>query len=163
MKKLLIPCLILAASSAYAGDSSKVLTSGTSTQISNDANGCLILSSGVSVGLSANVSGAVFCSEADAGTVSMIAVGTCHSGGLTRTRDVTCSRTGEGTAESPYVYSPSTCSATNFPEGGNPTTVSYTGPSMFSGNTATGGGVVEGDIDGVCNGGNILTEITPAS
>lgn len=159
MKKL-IPGLALAAlvcSPVYADSSTKVLTPGSVTQVTT--TDCLILSSSVSIGLSANVQGAVYCRQADVADPSTIMVGACHTGGLTKTRDVTCSRTGTGAAEDPYVYSPTSCSASNFPADADPTTVSYTGPSMFKADTSTGGGIAERDIDGVCNGANVLAEL----
>ena len=160
MKKVLLSGLIVAAfscSSAFAESSSMELVSGTSTKVEADNTGCLILATSVQVGLSANVNGSLYCAQADGVTTSTIMVGTCHAAGLTKTRDIKCSRTLNDDLS--YTYAPSTCTEANFPADLPPTTVTYGGPSMFSGNTSTGGGIAENDLTEVCNSGNVLTKV----
>jgi hypothetical protein len=166
MKKL-IPGLILAAvscSSAFAAESSIALNSGSATAVPADDTGCLILASGVNIGLSANVQGAVYCAQADGTNPSMIMVGTCHTGGLTKSRDIQCTREIDPASADPanpdYFYAPSICTDSNFPVGESATNVTVTGPSMFSGNTATGGGIAEHNMNEVCSGANVLTDVT---
>lgn len=159
MKKL-IPSLILAAfacSPLYAAETSVALVSGTSTPVLN-TTGCLILSATVNVGLSANVQGAVYCRQANGTQPSTILVGTCHTAGLTKTRDVACTRTLQDDMVT-YTYAPTTCSAANFPVDLPVTTVSITGPSMFSANTSSGGGIAENNMDETCNGANVLADV----
>ena len=162
MKKLLIPGLVLAAiscSPAFAETSSIALDSGTTTTVSNDTAGCLILSTSVGVGLSANVNGGIYCAQADGITASKIFVGTCHIAGLTKTRNITCSRQLKTDGSGDYNYAPSTCTATNFPADLPATSVVYGGPSFFSGDTSTGGGIAENDLTEVCNKTNSLTKV----
>ena len=159
MKKL-IPVLLLAAvscSSAFAAESSMALTTGTSTKVLADGTGCLILATSVQVGLSANVNGSVFCRQADGVDPSTIMMGTCHTGGLTKSRDITCTRTLQDDAS--YTYAPSTCGEANFPADLPATAVTVTGPSMYSGNTSTGGGLAENNMDEVCNSANVKADI----
>ena len=158
--KNLIPGLILAATctAATAEVSTMALISGTATGVPSDVTGCLILSSPVKVGLSANVSGSVYCSQADGVTPAMIMVGTCHTAGLTKSRQIKCSRTNVGTAEIPsYVFAPSSCTDADFADPANPLSVTYGGPSVYSGNTMTGGGLAENDLQEICVSDNVKT------
>ena len=147
MKKL-ISSLILAAfacSSAYAASSTVTLATGTSTDVLVDD--CLILSTGVKVGLSQNVAGSVFCREADGTNVSMIMVGTCHTAGLSKTRDVKC--VNKGTDLAPIFY-PEGCTSAD-----GVVTISVNGPSLFFADTATGGSMVETALGNVCSSENV--------
>ena len=145
MKKL-IPSLLLATfacSSAYADTSSATLAAGSSSTV--DTADCLILATSVGIGLSANVEGTVYCREADGTDTSMIMVGTCHSGGLSKERDVTCiakSVTVAGVTTTTYY--PSDC-------GAGDVTVSVNGPSLFLADTATGGSMTENALGGPCD------------
>jgi hypothetical protein len=167
MKKL-IPTLMLAAvscSSAFAADSSMVLNSGGATSVDKTDAGCLILASAVQVGLSANVQGALFCRQADGTSPSNILVGTCNTAGLTKSRSIQCTRQLDlvnSTAETPvYInYAPSICTEGDFPDNLDPLSVTVTGPSMFSADTSSGGGIAENNMDEACAGANVLTLIT---
>lgn len=163
MKKL-IPSLMVAAfacSSAYAADSSMTLLSGNSTSVPATDAGCLILSSAVSIGLSANVNGSVFCREADGINVAMIMAGTCHTAGLSKTRGVACiakSSTVDGTTITTFY--PEGCTQANVDAGD---TVDVNGPSLFMADTATGGSMVEDALGNVCSADNVQTYVDAAA
>ena len=150
MKKL-ISGLMLAAltcSSAYAATSSKLLTAGTSNAIAADGNGCLILATAVKIGLSSKVGGSVFCRESDGTDPSMIMVGTCHEGGLSKIRSVTCIN--KGTSAAPDWF-PTDCTGTG--------SVSINGPSLFMADTATGGAPIEDALGDTCSSANVKTYV----
>lgn len=150
MKKL-IPSLLLAAiasSSAYAATSSVALSAGTSNEVVNDSTGCLILDTTVNIGLSTKVGGSVFCREADGVNTAMIMVGTCHEGGLSKIRSVTC--VNKGTSAAPNWY-PTACTGAG--------SVSVNGPSLFMADTATGGAPIEDALGDICSSANVKTYV----
>jgi hypothetical protein len=115
--------------------------------------GVPILSTDVTVNFSKNVTGGYQCRVADAtaGTVNRVMLGTCHTGGTSKSRQVTCTRTSDGADPPVYSYSPATCSASNFSVPATPTAVPVNGGAYYT--TSTAGGVIgEDGLETVCTG-----------
>lgn len=144
----------LVASTAYAetgtiepgGTINVVATSGGAAPTAPDM-GCVVLSSNVKVGTSANVYGGFECRAATTTQPAAIGVGTCHKAGLAKPRTYVC--TG--------VNLPVTgCTGAALPVAGIP----GTGAAYFVAAT-TGGSVAAVPLNDACDAGaKVVTKVT---
>ncbi len=133
----------LVASTAYAetgtigtGATINVIaTSGGAAATAPDM-GCIVLSSNVKVGTSANVFGGFECRAATATAPAAIAVGTCHKTGMVKAKTYTCTGAGLPVAG---------CTAAGAPAAG----VTFTGASYYVAAT-TGGSVAAAALEAPC-------------